>query len=248
MTMSVLRLGMCQLRNNAAGMSSNSIREFMVMMNTLEVSENGGWIRVNVVEGVLKPALSSNWLGRPPPAISPIASVIRNSDPFAKAALLLSLRASRIVMNPKKSAHPSAKIPAKRAAPKPPRVLKPSALTTTSAETTTRSGPSRPKGPLFVVDTEEPPIRVDGRTSPVRWEPIPATLEVRPWVSGIALRNRLSLMVYSALERCLRPPVRGRLFSSHSSHALLLSFGRCHRLVRELTERLLALREFRASS
>jgi hypothetical protein len=61
MTMSVLRLGMCQLRNNAAGMSSHSIREFMVMMNTLEVSEKGGWIMVNVVEGVLKPALSSNW-------------------------------------------------------------------------------------------------------------------------------------------------------------------------------------------
>jgi hypothetical protein len=42
-------------------MSSHSIREFMVMMNTLEVSEKGGWIMVNVVEGVLKPALSSNW-------------------------------------------------------------------------------------------------------------------------------------------------------------------------------------------
>jgi len=32
---------MCQLRNNAAGMSSHSISEFMVMMNTLEVSEKG---------------------------------------------------------------------------------------------------------------------------------------------------------------------------------------------------------------
>src|SRR5829696_5666083 len=40
----------------------------------------------------------------------------------------------------------------------------------------------------------------------------------------------------SALERCLRPPFRGRPFSSHSSHTLLLSVGRCHGLFRELTE------------
>ena len=99
---------------------------------------------VNVVEGVLKPALSSNWLGRPPPAITPKASVARNTDPFARAALLLSLRASRNAMNPNKRLHPSARLPATRAAPMPPRVLKPIALTTTSAGTTTMNGPSRP--------------------------------------------------------------------------------------------------------
>ena len=75
-------------------MSNHSIREFMVMMNRLEVPAKGGWIMVNAVEGVLKPALSSNWCGRPP-AISPQASVARNTDPFAKAGLQPSLRASR---------------------------------------------------------------------------------------------------------------------------------------------------------
>ena len=102
---------------------------------------------VNVVEGVLKPALSSICCSRAPPAVTPIASVVRNIATFARAALLLSLRASCIVMNPKKRAHPSAMTPATRAAPMPPRVPKPSALTTTSAGTITRSGPSRPKGP-----------------------------------------------------------------------------------------------------
>jgi hypothetical protein len=125
-------------------MSNHSIREFMVMMNTLEVPAKGGWIMVNVVEGVLKPALSSNWLGRPPPAITPKASVTRNIDPFAKVGLQLSLRASRVAMNPKKRAHPSPMTPAMRAAPMPPRVLKPIALTTTNAVATIRNGPSWP--------------------------------------------------------------------------------------------------------
>src|SRR5215207_8321297 len=49
-----------------------------------------------------------------------------------------------------------------------------------------------------------------------------------------------SLSWFSALERCLRPPVRGRPFSSHSRHTFLLSVWRCHGLFRELTEPLLA--------
>jgi hypothetical protein len=48
-------------RANDYEIYTHSISEFMVMMNRLEVSEKGGWIMVNVVEGVLKPALSSNW-------------------------------------------------------------------------------------------------------------------------------------------------------------------------------------------
>src|SRR5215204_3383844 len=170
MTMNVLRLGMCQLQNNAAGMSSHSIREFRVMMNRLKLPPKGGWIMVNVVEGLPRPALSSICCDREPPTISPAPSVTRNTDAFAKAALLLSLRASRLAMNPKKRLHPSPTPPATRVAPKPPRVLKPTPLTTTSAGTTTRNGPSRPRGFSFVVDTEVPPIRVDGRRSPVRWE------------------------------------------------------------------------------
>src|SRR5215218_3129384 len=165
MTMNVLRLGMCQLQNNAIGMSSHSIREFMVMMKRLKLPPKGGWTMVNVVEGAPRPALTSICCSRAPPAISPAPSVARNTEAFAKAALLLSLLASRLAMNPKKRAHPSATPPATRAALKPPRVLKPSPPTTTSAGTTTRNGPSRPKRPLLVVDIEVPPIRVDGRTS-----------------------------------------------------------------------------------
>src|SRR5215218_1423409 len=73
-------------------------------------------------------------------------------------------------MNPRNRAQPTPTPPAIRAAPKPPMTLKPSPPTTVRAGTTTTNGPSRPYRSLFMVDTEVPPIRMDGRTSPVRWE------------------------------------------------------------------------------
>src|SRR5215207_5743101 len=168
MMMSVLRFGMFQLRNNAVGMNSHSIREFKVMMKRLKLPPKGGWIMVNEVEGAPKPALICISTSRAPPDIIPEQSAARNTDTFAKAGLRLSLRATRIAMNPRRRPHPSPTTAPSRAAVTEPRAVAPKAPMAVVAGTTTRKGPRRSQRVVFMVDTEVPPIRVDGRTSPVR--------------------------------------------------------------------------------
>src|SRR5215216_2712727 len=166
--MSFLRFGMCQLRNKAAGMSSHSIREFKVMIKRLKLPPKGEWIMVNEVEGAPRPAVSSICTSRAPPASIPEQSAARNIDAFAKPGLRLSLRASRIAMNPRRRPHTSPATAPSRVAVTEPSAVAPKAPITVVAGTTTRKGPRRSQRVVFMVDTEVPPIRVDGRTSPVR--------------------------------------------------------------------------------
>src|SRR5215217_4190933 len=168
--MSFLRFGMCQLRNKAAGMSSHSIREFKVMIKRLKLPPKGEWIMVNEVEGAPRPAVSSICTSRAPPASIPEQSAARNIDAFAKPGLRLSLRASRIAMNPRRRPHTSPATAPSRVAVTEPSAVAPKAPITVVAGTTTRKGPRRSQRVVFMVDTEVPPIRMDGRTSPVRWE------------------------------------------------------------------------------
>src|SRR5215204_2818438 len=231
MTMSVLRSGMRQLRNKAAGMSSHSIREFRVIMKRLKLPPKGGWIIVKVVEGAPRPALSSSSTSRAPPASSPEPSAAGNTDTFAKAGLRLSLRVSRIAMNPRRRPHPSPATAPSRAAVMEPRAVAPKALMTVVAGTTTRKGPRRSQRVVFMVDTEVPPIRMDGRISPVRWK--------LPLLHCCCSRGCPGSPRESG-SHGFRPLAgvdapEGADPSSRLGHTSLLSFG-CRGLFRELAE------------